>query len=221
MAARLRVVVKGCFSHSCAENGVRVASEESLDLTSCVGVAIDKGSLLERPDERGLSSMLRRMLLTSSARRDGQAMAEKLEELVSALTKSHTSLPLRICLCQQGASVIRSESSCRDSLYVAAEVLQPHCDGFIQVLSESLTHPSIAAEDVEFQKASLHFEREDLEKNPDSLIESMVLAQAFGDDTPWGAPSVPTHSQIDAVTVDAVRAFHSEMVVGPNVVVAG
>ncbi len=89
MAARLRVVVNGCFSHSCAENGVRVASEESLDLTSCVGVAIDKGSLLERPDERGLSSMLRRMLLTSSARRDGQAMAEKLEELVSALTKSH------------------------------------------------------------------------------------------------------------------------------------
>ena len=71
-----------CSRRSCAENGIRVASEESLDLTSCVGIAIAKGSLLELPRERGLSSMVRRMLLTSSAMRDGQAMAEKLEELV-------------------------------------------------------------------------------------------------------------------------------------------
>jgi mitochondrial-processing peptidase subunit alpha len=146
-----------------------VASEMSLDPTAVVGVAIDRGSLGETTESKGLASMLRRMILTSTEKRDGQDLSAQLEEL--------------------GASVIRSEASCRDSTYVGGEMLQPSCESFLELLSESLVHPSFSTEEVEFQKNSMRFEREDWEKDPDRRIEELLFAKAFPTH-PLGWPSV-------------------------------
>lgn len=78
---------------------MRVASELSLDPTAVVGVAVDKGSLLEGPDTKGLTSMLRRMILTSSAKRNGQDVAAQLEELGAAVNRSEGGgVACRFCL---------------------------------------------------------------------------------------------------------------------------
>jgi predicted Zn-dependent peptidase len=182
-------------------NGVRVVSEERLDPTSCVGIAIDKGSLLENAQTKGMSSLMRRMLLTSTELRDGQEVAKMLEEM--------------------GASVIRSECSCRDSIYVAAELLEPSVDQFVGLLSEALTHPSFTPQEVEYQKASMEFEREDVEqRDPDGLVEEMMLSKAFPSSS-LGFAAVPERSSIAAITVKNLETFHNDILVGPNVVVAG
>lgn len=181
-------------------NGVRVASEESLDPTACVGVAVDKGSLAEAPESRGLSALMRRMALVSSAKQSSEAMAATLEEL--------------------GASVVRSEASCRDSLYVAAELLQPSVDGFLGILSESLVHPAFTEDQVAFQKQSMMFEREDRDGDPDHRVEDQVLATAFPHHA-LGASPVPRAEDVARITVPALQRFHHGLVVGSNVVVAG
>jgi predicted Zn-dependent peptidase len=58
------------------DNGVRVATQESMEPVACVGLAIDKGQLLESRSEGtvGLSAMLRRMLLSETGTRSGQEM---------------------------------------------------------------------------------------------------------------------------------------------------
>lgn len=86
-----------CLTHfDCVENGVRVASETSTDPTAVVGIAVSEGSLAEAGDTMGLSSMLRRMILTSTAKRDGQNVASNLEELGASVIRSEgvTVVPL-------------------------------------------------------------------------------------------------------------------------------
>jgi hypothetical protein len=106
------------------DNGVRVASEESMEPVAVVGVGIDKGQLLESRAECtvGLSAMIRRLMLTQR----GPELQARLEEL--------------------GASVVRSESKTRDSIYVGAELLEPQAEPFLALLGESVAHPSYAQE---------------------------------------------------------------------------
>ncbi len=78
---------------------MRVAAEDNNDSTTCVGLGIEVGARLETKEEQGMSALLKRMLLTGR-------FAQRLEQL--------------------GASLIRSDVTCRDSIYVAAEVLRPH-----------------------------------------------------------------------------------------------
>jgi predicted Zn-dependent peptidase len=80
---------------------VRVAAEDNNDSTTCVGLGIDVGARFETKEEQGMSALLKRMLL-------GGRFSQRLEQL--------------------GASLIRSDVSCKDSIYVAAEVLRPHAE---------------------------------------------------------------------------------------------
>lgn len=109
---------------------------------------------------------------------------------------------------------------CRDSIYVAGEMLQPSCEKFLEMLCESVMHPSFVAEDLEFQKNSMRFEREDWEKNPDKLIEEVLFRQAFPNH-PLGWPAVPTVETVDKINAERLRRYHEEVVVGQNLVVAG
>ena len=88
-----------CKNKKTTANGVRVAAEDNNDSTTCVGLGIDVGARLETKEEQGMSALLKRMLLTGR-------FSQQLERL--------------------GASLVRSDVSCRDSIYVAAEVLRPH-----------------------------------------------------------------------------------------------
>lgn len=99
-------------------------------------------------------------------------------------------------------------------------MLQPSCDGFLELLSESLVHPSFTLEDVEFQKNSMRFEREDLEKDPDRRIEELLFRKAFTNH-PLGWPSVPTTGAIEKINVEKLGLFHKSTIVGQNLVVAG
>jgi hypothetical protein len=76
-----------------------VATEDNNDSTTCVGLGIDVGARFETKEEQGMSALLKRMLLSGR-------FSQRLEQL--------------------GASLIRSDVSCKDSIYVAAEVLRPH-----------------------------------------------------------------------------------------------
>ncbi len=78
---------------------MKVAAQDNNDVTSCVGVGINVGSRFESKKEQGMSAILKRLLLTGP-------VTEKLETI--------------------GASLVRSEGKCKDSIYVAGEVLRPH-----------------------------------------------------------------------------------------------
>ncbi len=183
-------------------NGVRVASQPSLEPVACVGVALNGGQLLESRASGtvGMAAALRRMWLSATAARSAQDTQALLEEV--------------------GAAVVRSEPKVRDSIYVGAELLAPQSDVFLGLLSESLTHPSFTLEDLEFQKTSLRFEREDLEKKPDKRIEEMLFAAAYPNDA-LGHHSVPELADIDAITLPGLQRFHAQHVTSDNVVVAG
>ena len=181
-------------------NGVRVASCETYDMTAAIGMGLDVGIRYESAKERGLSALLRRLLLSSSSSdgRSGQQVTEHLEAI--------------------GASVIRSEATCKDSIYVAAELLRPHAKEFLTILRGCASSP-FTEEDLEFQKRSLIFEHEDLMMDADRFVPEMVMATAFQGSL--GHAAIPEPAVIQAVTLDQVREFRDRHFVGPSVVIAG
>jgi predicted Zn-dependent peptidase len=129
-----------------------VASTDVLDMTACVGVGIDVGTRFEAEEEKGMSALLKRLLLSSTKSKDGTQTAQELEAM--------------------GANVLKSES-CKDSIYVAAELLPPFSRDFLALLRESM-HSDFSEAELEFQKQSMIFEHEDMMLNAPTLLPELV-----------------------------------------------
>lgn len=164
-----------------------------------MGIGIDVGPRFETRAEHGLSALLKRMLVASStAHKSGQEVSAELEAI--------------------GASVIRSDKTCKDSIYVAAEVLRPHVRDFLKILRESAESP-FSQDDLDFQKQSLAFEHEDHMMDPDAFVPDLFMETALK--CSLALPTIPDPASINAISLERLRAFRDRHLVGSSVVVAG
>ena len=179
-------------------NGVRVGSQDTYDPMSCVGVGLDVGPIYESPEEQGLSTVLKRLILSSTE--DGDEINDELLEL--------------------GAHVRRSDLLCRDSIYVGAEMLRPNVEGFFKILSESWKNSRFSESDLEFQKQSLMFEKEDRMNRPDEFLSDLLASAAFGEKG-YGLPPIPDQEVISKISMKDVTRFRDENLKGPRIAVCG
>jgi hypothetical protein len=109
---------------------VKVAAQDNNDVTACVGVGLNVGSRFETKEEQGLSAVLKRLLLTGRIFFFFFFFFSCFILLLPG--------PVTEQLESMGASLVRSEVKCKDSIYVAGEVLRPYAKVICDHLCDDL-----------------------------------------------------------------------------------
>lgn len=155
------------------------------------------GSFAHLPENAGISTFLSRLLTKGTHTRSGEEIANTLESL--------------------GASI--SASAGKNTLLVSAQCLTPDVEIVMEILGDILSTPAFPAQDIELQRQAQHSELQALKTRPLSLASLTAQQQLFGD-IGYGLPSCGTEHSIDAISQDALHAFHQQLFNADNLSLA-
>jgi len=162
-----------------------------------VGFWAGVGSRDEAGDEAGASHFLEHLLFKGTATRSSPAIAEAIDEVGGDLnaftTREYTAFEVRL--------------------------LAEHLELGIDVLSDIFWRPAFRPDEVEVEREVILEEILSAGDEPGDLVHDLLVETMFPDD-PIGRSILGTQNSIDAMTRDAIAAFHEQRYLPGNVVVA-
>jgi predicted Zn-dependent peptidase len=178
------------------DSGERVITERVPSVRSvALGYWIGAGSRDEKPERAGVSHFLEHLLFKGSSRYTAQEIAETFDvlggELNAATSREHTML--------------------------YARVTDAHVETAIDVMTDMVFAPTFA--ELDSEREVVLEEIAMYEDTPQELVHDLFSEAVFGD-APLGRPVIGTSEVIASISRRAIDAYHRQMYVGGNVVVA-
>jgi predicted Zn-dependent peptidase len=178
------------------DSGERVISEHVDSVRSVsLGFWIGAGSRDEDEEHAGVSHFIEHLLFKGSARYDAQQIAEIFDTLGGEL----------------------NAATSREHTMVYARVPDAHVERALGVMADMVYEPVFAELDQErevvLEEIAMY------EDAPQELVHDLFSEAVFGSHQ-LGRPVIGTAEVISSVTRDAVAAYHGDMYVGRNLVIA-
>lgn len=179
-------------------NGITVVVEEIPYVRSvAVGLWVRAGSRYEETSQAGLSHFLEHMFFKGSTNRSAKEIAEAIDAVGGQLN-----------------AFTGKENSC-----FYARVLDEHFGLALDILSDMLTHPRFAPEDIEKERNVVLEEINSYLDTPDDLIHDLVL-EAFWEDHPLGRSILGPAEVVQGFDRDQVVQLYREHYTPGHLVVA-
>lgn len=178
-------------------NGCKILLRENDRLPNLhFRIALESGSLFEPEGKQGLTALLSTMMTKDTAKRSSLEVAEAIEGV--------------------GGSFY--EFSGNNSLGFAVEVLPSDTDLALDLIEEALLHPSFDDETFEIEKES-HIAG--IKENLDDIVTAgrHELRKLFFGAHPFGVSGSGNLQTVESITLDEVKRFWSQIVVGGNVTI--
>jgi predicted Zn-dependent peptidase len=165
--------------------------------TAALGVWVSSGSRHELEDEHGLAHGLEHMAFKGTVRRTARAMAEEIEAV---------------------GGEINAATSVEYTCYTA-RVLGEDVPLALDILSDILTEPVFAPDELEREKNVILQEIAAVEDAPDDQVYDLFMATAYPKQ-PMGRPILGTEEFVSAFTPDAMRNYLKRHYTADRMVVA-
>jgi processing peptidase subunit alpha len=180
-------------------NGVQVATQETFQKASSIGIFVDVGSRHEGGGFSGATHMLEKMAFQSC----------------QAFSKTRITYEIEM----MGANVVANRS--RESMIFGGDVLRELGGDLTTLLLECLTRPKFAESELAEQKhAVVNYELKQLDDDATNQIFESFHSAAYGDAT-LGLPMYGNQLTLAEITPDTLHDFIDQHYTGERVVLAG
>jgi predicted Zn-dependent peptidase len=178
------------------DSGVRVITERVPGVRSvALGFLVDTGSVVERPEQAGISHLLEHMLFRGTERYGSQEIDELFDEM--------------------GAEI--NAGTDKESTTLYTRVLDGHLDRAFDVMADMIWRPRFgeldAEKDVVLEEIAMY------EDDPQDRVFDLIGRAVFGTH-PLGRPVIGTAASVAAVEREQLAAFHAERYRPGSIVVA-
>ena len=179
-------------------SGLRLVTESMPHVRSVtVGVWLTRGSRHESDEESGVAHFVEHMLFKGTATRTAQVIAQQIDSI--------------------GGQLDAFTAKEYASYYI--KVLDEHLPLAIDLLSDMVLRPALAAADVEREQSVILEEIKMVEDAPDDLVHE-VFAQQFWSKHPLGRPILGTPETVSSFTSTGLRNYFERTYLAPNIVIA-
>jgi processing peptidase subunit alpha len=179
-------------------SGLKVVTENTPGVTSCVGIFVGSGSRNETDETAGSTHLLEHMAFKTTPNRSHFRTVHEVEHI--------------------GANLVAQSG--REEMVYSAEILNEHTPQLLEIMADTLTDPSFLEHEVAEQKAVIEVEIEDAAMNCNNLTTEAAHLAAYGN-TGLGRSLMATKSNLAALSPAAVKAHLASTLTTGNVVVAG
>ena len=179
-------------------NGLRVVGERLPYLRSVsIGAWMHVGSMMELPQESGLSHFLEHMVFKGTEKRTARQIAEEMDAVGGQLN----AFTGRDCTC------------------FYAKVIDEDLELAVDILSDLVIHATMDPTELEKERGVILEEISMDEDSPEDLVHDLLQSAQFGDQTP-GQPILGPAEQVAAYTRDDLLAFRQKHYAPKETVVA-
>ena len=163
-----------------------------------VGVWLTRGSRHEPTQDAGIAHFVEHMLFKGTTSRTAEDIAQQVDSI--------------------GGQLDAFTSKEYAGYYI--KVLDEHLPIAIDLLSDLVSRPTFAAEEIEREKKVILEEIKMVEDTPDDLVHEL-FTQSFWEGHPLGRPILGSPESVEALTSDVLRAyFNATYTAGHLVIVA-
>lgn len=111
-------------------------------------------------------------------------------------------------------------SSSREVIMYQASSYAHSTPSVVSLLSDTVLHPNITAEELELQKQSAIYELQEIKNKPELYLPEYLYEIAFQGNT-LGNPLIISEERLQAITPEEIRKFRQEWFRSDRIVVAG
>jgi len=176
-------------------SGVRVVSENTPGVTTCLGIFVGSGSRDEIAP--GTTHLLEHMAFKTTKSRSHFRTVHEVEHV--------------------GANLVAQAG--REEMVYSAEILSGHSSTLLEIMADTLLDPSFMSHEVEEQKAVIRVELEDAKMNSQNLTTEAAHVAAYGN-TGLGASLMASEKSLAGLSSETLKAQVAKSLVAGNVVVA-
>ncbi len=179
-------------------NGIRVVTEYIDYVKSVsVGVWIGAGSVMETPQNNGVSHYIEHMLFKGTSTRSAKEIAEAMDSVGGQLN-----------------AVTSKEYTC-----YYAKTLSEHSSRAFDVLSDMIINSTFTEENIATERGVIREEIAMCDDTPEDLIHD-VLSRIMWQDSSLGFPIAGTESTLSAIDKAAMLDYKSNFYCGENMVIS-
>ena len=180
-------------------NGLKVASREMPGIeTAAVGLYAEAGSRHEPARLNGIAHLFEHMVFKGAGGRSAREISEAIEDVGG---------DLNACTDRDGTSFM-------------ASVLAEHVPLGVELVSDLVLKPHLAAADLEREKDVVLQELGEARDTPSDIIFDELWSAAF-DDQPLGRPVLGDEASIAAIAVGDLQAWRSGLTRGGSLLLVG
>jgi predicted Zn-dependent peptidase len=178
-------------------NGLRLVTEEMPHVRSVsVGVWLTRGSRHEPADHPGIAHFVEHMLFKGTSTRSAEDIAQQVDSI--------------------GGQLDAFTSKEYAGYYI--KVLDEHLPLAVDLLSDLVTRPTFAPDEIEREKKVILEEIKMVEDTPDDLVHE-IFAERFWNGHPLGRPILGTADSVSALDRDTLSRYFADAYVASNFVV--
>lgn len=176
-------------------NGLRVVSENTPGVTTCLGVFVGSGS---RDDEvAGTSHLMEHMAFKTTPSRSHFRTVHEVEHI--------------------GANLVAQAG--REEMVYSSETLNENTPMLLEVLADTMLEAEFMDHEIKEQKDVIRVELEDAKLNPNNLVAEAAHLAAYGN-TGLGRSLMATEKSLGSLSSATLKAHAAKTLVAGNVVVA-
>jgi predicted Zn-dependent peptidase len=179
-------------------NGLRLVTEAMSHVRSVsVGVWLTRGSRHEPSDDAGIAHFVEHMLFKGTTTRTAEDIAQQVDSI--------------------GGQLDAFTSKEYAGYYI--KVLDEHLPIAIDLLSDLVSRPTFAPEELEREKKVILEEIKMVEDTPDDLVHEL-FTQHFWEGHPLGRPILGTKETVEALNAETLSEYFRGAYVAPNMIVS-
>ncbi|KAK4838422.1 hypothetical protein QYF36_013601 [Acer negundo] len=189
-------VQPGKFKVTTLDNGIRIASETSVNAGASIGIYLDCGSIYETPVSCGASHLLEKMAFKSTKNRSHLRIIREVEAI--------------------GGNILASAS--REQMGYTFDALKTYVPEMVELLVDSVRNPVFLDWEVNEELSRLKSELGELRNNPQGLLLEAIHSAGFS-----GAlanPLLAPESVLSSLDGTVLEEFVAENYTAPRMVLA-
>jgi predicted Zn-dependent peptidase len=180
------------------DSGVRLLTESMPQVRSVsIGVWLTRGSRHEPEEHAGIAHFVEHMLFKGTATRSAEDIAQEIDSV--------------------GGQLDAFTSKEYAGYYI--KVIDEHLPRAVDILSDVVLHPALAADDVEREKKVILEEIKMVEDTPDDLVHELFTA-SYWNGHPLGRPILGTAESVEALTPGVLRDYFERVYTPDHFVVS-
>jgi len=176
-------------------SGLKVVSENTPGVTTCVGIFVGSGSRDE--EVAGTSHLLEHMAFKTTPSRSHFRTVHEVEHI--------------------GANLVAQAG--REDMVYSAEILSQHTSTVLEIMADTLQDPSFVIHEIEEQKDVIRVELEDAKMNCNNLTAEAAHLAAYGN-TGLGKSLMASEKGLAGLTAETLKAHAAKNFVAGNIVIA-
>ena len=180
------------------DSGLRLITESMPHVRSVsLGVWLTRGSRHESVDRSGIAHFVEHMLFKGTGTRTAEDIAQTIDSIGGQL----------------------DAFTAKEYAAYYIKVLDEHLPTAVDLLSDIVMNPNMAAEDLDKEKKVILEEIKMVEDTPDDLVHEL-FTQHFWEGHALGRPILGSKETVESFTTDILRQYFRTSYVAPNLIVS-